>query len=458
VSVTMSGGGDLVDTIKEFMRGSEWQENIQIFVEANCSGFAEDPSRSGGFTHGHFKTWKNFQEICESILALALDDAAGCSMNDFERALDELSREAASGPREGAKREILSQLLTYADFNDFATMMNVAVTYQYPNKLVEAFPPAAAVATAPTESAEDYPDNRDENRGILLELSFPRRAVEHVIAHSARAASLDHLIDQLQKLPPEIADAKEEPKARRRSNSGGGGGSDNSLNKLPKVSEAKGGEDQYPEYDASSYGAPGAGAGAGAGIDQEQLETECINAFALETLQDSGELRAKFVIALSVLDTVDGGNMNAAVLEQLTWASAMCTLFQEIVLSFSTGVPFEQYCFTHCKGLPTWFDELDKLFLSLKGGLGHGAAVTEAELSRVAVLEDLASMGSEDERLLHGLISRHEDVLRELSAQHAKCILMTSPAARGATIERGQLEELYLYLKEQVHWTPGGVS
>lgn len=417
-------GADLVDSLNQFMRGSDWQESIQIFVEANCSKFKDDSS--SGFTHEQFHVWKNFQEIVESILASALDDTAGCTMEDFERALDDLSREPAAGPREGVKREILSQLLTYADFNDFSDMMHVAITYQYPEK-------AEPVQCEAIEacSIDVREDNRTENRVTLLQLSFPRDAVDHVIDNSVMDSSLDYLIDQLHSMHPTSSDNDQRGEALC---------SDIPVDELDR----------------------GYGLGA-AGVDgpaqQERLENECINAFAQESLQDSGELRAKFVIALSVLDSVESGDVSEGVLEQLTWASSMCNLFQEMVTSFSTGVPFELYNFTHAKGLLNWFDTLDKQFSSLKMGAYTGTGMSEQELRRIVALEDLAAMGTEDERLLHGLISRHEEVLKELSRQHGKCILMTSATTKGTRIKREHLEELYLYLKEQVLFLKlGGVS
>jgi hypothetical protein len=41
--------------------------------------------------------------------------------------------------------------------------------------------------------------------------------------------------------------------------------------------------------------------------DEAMVESECIELMATETLQDPGELRAKFVIALSILDSAESG-------------------------------------------------------------------------------------------------------------------------------------------------------
>ena len=43
------------------------------------------------------------------------------------------------------------------------------------------------------------------------------------------------------------------------------------------------------------------------------MESECIELMATETLQDPGELRAKFVIALSILDSAESGDALPAI-------------------------------------------------------------------------------------------------------------------------------------------------
>ena len=434
---------DIIDQVREFMRGSDWQESIQIFVEANCTHFKGNPSN--GFSHEQYQIWKNYQDICESILASALDDSVGCSMKDFENALSDLSKEPANGPREGMKRDILSQLLTYADFNDFCVMMNVAITYQYPDQMDSSQTGYHHREGDPIDlgfdGEERRDDKREENRALLLQLSFSEKAVDYVLSNSVPDSSLDHLIDMLQELGSNT----------RRPDSGS---SDVSITIAPDLRSDDNVSIRFvpdipkPGKDNCAYGTVD---NTNEEFRQENLENECITSFAQECLQDPGELRAKFVVALSILDSVDSGNMSEGVLEKLTWASSMCTLFQEMVCSYSSEVPFEQYCFTYARGLVAWFDELDKAFFTLKIGQENGLGTSEAELRRIIALEDLASMGTEDERLLHGLISRHEEVLKELSGLHGKCIVMTSTTSKGPRIKREHLEELYLYLKEQVY-------
>ncbi len=59
-------------------------------------------------------------------------------------------------------------------------------------------------------------------------------------------------------------------------------------------------------------------------------------------------------------------------------------------------------------------------------------------------------MGTGDEQLLHSLLARNEVVTKEIEECNKKCVAMAEmPAHIG--IERTVLEELYLYLKENVY-------
>ncbi len=100
-------------------------------------------------------------------------------------------------------------------------------------------------------------------------------------------------------------------------------------------------------------------------IDNEStIEADCINALALETLQEPGELRAKFVIALSILDSANAGyyfcrlifisysmfdlffcylgSNSDGILHQLAWASDMCNLFKEMVSCIRHGLSLDE--------------------------------------------------------------------------------------------------------------------
>jgi hypothetical protein len=56
-------------------------------------------------------------------------------------------------------------------------------------------------------------------------------------------------------------------------------------------------------------------------------------------------------------------------------------------------------------------------------------------------------MGTDDERLLHSLISRNDRLQIEIRGLHKRCAGIVNA---GVGVRREALEELYLYLKEKV--------
>jgi hypothetical protein len=65
----------------------------------------------------------------------------------------------------------------------------------------------------------------------------------------------------------------------------------------------------------------------------------------------------------------------------------------------------------------------------------------------MAELDRIAEMGTDDERLLHSLISRNDKLQLDIKNLHNRCSALV---ASGVGIKREALEELYLYLKEKV--------
>lgn len=80
-----------------------------------------------------------------------------------------------------------------------------------------------------------------------------------------------------------------------------------------------------------------------------------------------------------------------------------------------------------------------------KGDIGM---LSDVELKRMAALNAIAELGTEDEKLLHQLLTRHEEVQRDIDKLHKRCSLYVS--SHNYAIKRENLEELYLYLKEKV--------
>ena len=42
------------DTLLDYLRGEEWQQSIEIFIDANCSRF----DTMDDFSHDHHNLWK----------------------------------------------------------------------------------------------------------------------------------------------------------------------------------------------------------------------------------------------------------------------------------------------------------------------------------------------------------------------------------------------------------------
>ena len=82
--------------------------------------------------------------------------------------------------------------------------------------------------------------------------------------------------------------------------------------------------------------------------------------------------------------------------------------------------------------------------------------LSDTEMQRMAELDRISAMGTEDDRLLHSLISRNDTVTRDVEALTRECTLMFNSAMRNADgttvvgLKRTSLEDLYLYLKEKV--------
>lgn len=83
----------LLDSLLDYLKGQEWQQSIEMYVIANCKEFKHYPKE---FTHHHNTVWKDYQEIVETILDVALSNVGG-SIDGLEKALDLLASSPATG-------------------------------------------------------------------------------------------------------------------------------------------------------------------------------------------------------------------------------------------------------------------------------------------------------------------------------------------------------------------------
>jgi len=65
----------------------------------------------------------------------------------------------------------------------------------------------------------------------------------------------------------------------------------------------------------------------------------------------------------------------------------------------------------------------------------------------MAELDRIAETHSSDEQLLHKMITRHDEVQKDITLLHRRCGALCGP---GSGVKRETVEELYLYLKEKV--------
>ena len=79
------------ESLRDYLHGDEWRENVDIFIRSNCGQFRSDLRSSSDDherSHKYYALWKTFQEIVESILEVALLTIGG-STTALEKALDD---------------------------------------------------------------------------------------------------------------------------------------------------------------------------------------------------------------------------------------------------------------------------------------------------------------------------------------------------------------------------------
>lgn len=402
------------DALAQYLSGREWQESIEMFVKANCEKFTSDrlADSDGGYSHDHYELWKTFQEIVEQILEMALSNVGG-SITKLEKALDKILNQPIKGPRDEVFKHILDQLLSYNDFSSFSSMMNTASTIYEINDSRDNDREVDDGIHFVNEARQGYDDSKsnyayNKNYNDLVSFGFDESSIEYAIKKNSNA-SLEELVMILSKLQSEMADNKVAPAktCHHKKNKNHGPKNSNFLSKFPHLEE-----------------------------------------FSKHVNEEPIELHAKFVMANSVLDTFhEGVSVSNSVIFMLQWASQMKELLDCISLAFNEKIAFEDVKSIHEHGLIQWYIELEHLRKSIESQESAGAMINDSEMKRLAELNEIASMGTEDEQLLHNLIIRHDEVQKQVNDLHVKCGALVTP---GSGIKREDLEELYLYLKEKV--------
>ena len=391
----------LLSSLKEYLLGEEWRQNIDAFVSSNCYRFK---GARREHSHEHHEVWKTFQEIVEQILEMALADVGG-SVSKLERALEKIAAQPARGPREAATKEVLERLLSFGSFAAFAQMMSDA---------------AAATNAQPPVEAPRCGSNRrslrEKHFANLTALGFFEEMIEVVMEHADENASLEDLVMTLSELQAHGSAAT--VAAKRAS--------------CPR--------EKYETPSKETTSSPDKGK------QQYTGRFPHIESFADEILSDAMDCYSKFVMAKSIQDTFHAGDTSGDIVSMLDWSNDMLELLGAIEAAYQEGIAFADMRHQHSEGLVAWFRELERTRQALDAEQASGHLLSDAELRRIADLNRIAAMGTEDEQYLHSLITRHDEVQKQVDSLHLTCRSMVS----ADVIKREKLEELYLYLKEKV--------
>ena len=455
MSVTAAGAkaASYTEALSEYLQGAEWRENVDYFIRSNCSEFRLLPRDDASASHKLHGLWKTFQEIVESILEVALM-AVGGSLSSLERALDDISRlkSGAKGPRQEAVSTIAERLLCYTDYHAFTDMMNsAAMDSGEVLPTAETIPAHPRAAAAARYSPSTYQQSKGENsapyrhhRENLLNMGFSADLIDAVLPEEeGQDVSLERLIDLLSEMSAG-ADAKADAKSTSQGSKG-----------VPQYSSGHLHGTSSHSLTVEAPASPQAQGG------HQPTSLPHVEAFSKACgVQDASAMTAKFAIARSLLDSFaqEGAGGGAALL-LLQWGSEMMSLYARVEAAFSQGQALERATASASDGaasgsggggekrLVEWFSDLEALRRQCDDLEGGGGMVSDAELRRMAELDRLASMGTEDEALMHTMITRHDKVREELNVLHKRCGALISV---GSGVSRETLEELYLYLKDKV--------
>lgn len=460
-----------IDLLHSYLNDNEWKKNIETFVESNCSSF----KNINEYNHEHYDIWKNFKEIVEQILDMTLSQVGG-SIEALEKSLDEIASETPNGPRDEITKDILNRLLTYDDFLVFAKMMkdeanswndsmtlsknlqslsghyDTLISMGFSEEMIQ----LVLDDSTPKEcndletlviklSAIDTSENKNSNKNGA-KITDSRNRSGRIIDEFD---SFNHNNDYHE------IDSREKNRLRRLGLEGNDSNSnDISNNDRPSIAESKTNSNSNSNsYEGELY------------PHLADFASELATYTFINT--NANELNVKFVMAGSLIDTVNStvgmwdnkSDENGKLLE---WASNMMTLLEEIIDCYKKNESYRDRAakidrlssslsLTEASngenGLLGWFASLEELRAVVDSHQSEESMLNHGEVERMAVLEHIASMGTDDERLLHSLIMRHDQVQSEINNLHVKCGGMVAAGVIG----RMHLEELYLELKNKLN-------
>lgn len=463
-----SKASSYTDALREYLHGEEWRENVDIFIRSNCAQFRSSVPDDDSQSHKHYSLWKTFQEIVESILEVALMSIGG-SMQSLEKALDDVARTKGRGPRDESVQDIADRLLCCTDYHSFIEMMISAAQEHMDSSYsshsarlhsvvsVPAHPRTAAANRYTASQYEDKAHNGNtpshanehaNHRETLLLMGFPAALVDSVLPDGSASedASLEQLVLLLSEMTSSLGSESNEYKADAKTVSSSQYSRGHLHGQTPTHSTANG-----RTADIKTSPSP-------MSPSHQQARLPHLEDFAAAMkVADASSMVAKFAIARSVVDSFAHNtcdvNEGGAALLLLQWGSEMMQLLAQVETAYIQGISFDKSVAQdstssrEIKSLTQWYDELEILRRRYDDLEGGGGLVSDSELKRMAELDALAAMGTEDEALMHSMITRHDKVRQELNMLHSRCGALLSP---GSGISRATLEELYLYLKDKV--------
>ena len=426
-----------MDALSEYLQTEEWQASIDMFVSENCGTFKS----SKEFTHDHHKLWKSYHEIVEMILDNMALESVGGNVATLEKALEKIVDRPVKGPRDAATRDVLERLMTYTNFEHFSHMMNRACM-QRPEG--EERPRSAAKLSKHKES--------------LVTLGFNPDLITQLLSERAVSGDGD---ESLEDLVMALSAMESQPKNGARSSSNSNSHNNHIHNTNSHTPSKTNAESKDKALDLALNAQSFRSAASPTPAKLQFLQNFIDDGPDGGLKENVSELFAKFTMARSVLETfhdATGTNTSDDILVLLDWASDMLALHADILACYHQQQRFATFPSQHedAISLYAWFEELEKTRRKADDDKIAGHMLSDTEMQRMAELDRIAAMGTEDERLLHSLISRNDTVTRDVEALTRKCTLMFNSARRNADgttvvgLKRESLEELYLYLKEKV--------
>lgn len=322
----------------------------------------------------------------------------------------------SQGPRDAVVKEVLKHLLTFDSFEQFSIMMNKEFqvykekqeNYDISNgneyKIADGSddpwkplidPESGATyywneltgetSWEPPQYEQDYqqdsqpaaptskPESFAEVYNALLNMGFPPAAIVSAMNASQGNFSFDDLVFKL-------------------SSECGDGSQAYDLELALRLSES-----QQPSAEEGEEAIP-------ASTNQTMADYFILFVTDLSGGQDSKsewlndaavELNAKFSMASSVLDTFDEeDDSSEGVVKLITWAKDMRQLHSDIISAYNQSIPYKEMTEHYPGGLLAWYEDLEAQRTSVDENSVAGNMLSDAELKRIAELDQIAGESS----------------------------------------------------------------